>query len=68
MRLSSTPNCARIPNSDLQAGHKDFVMEALLDLGRVGRFKEQLQGLLKIAPRLFDRVALAGNIDLSVSQ
>src|SRR5262245_65519400 len=63
MLQTSRPDSTRnLPNRNLQARHKDFTMEPVLDFRRVRRFKEQFDGFHQIAPRLFDCRALTCDI------
>ena len=59
----SRPDSGRsLPNRDLQMRIKNFALEAPPDFGNVCRFEEQLQGFGQIAPRFFDGVALACDV------
>lgn len=49
---------------DLDAGHEHLVVQAPLDLARMGRLEEQLQRLDEVIPRILDRAALAGDVEL----
>ena len=53
-----------LPNGDLKPGHEHLAVHAALDLRRVGRFEEQLQGFDQVHACFIDRGALAGNVHL----
>ena len=65
MAQISRPESTRsLPNLDLKPRHKQFGMPAPFDFCWVRGFKKQLYCLSQIVTRGFDRVALAGNIQL----
>ena len=57
-----------LPNGDLDARDEHVGMEAASHLGRIRRFKEQLQRLDQTLPSRFDRFALAGDIELGTQR
>ncbi len=65
IRQTSSPERTRsLPNRDLDLGDKNFRVETLFDLARVGGFKEQSPGLDQIGAGLLDRVALTGDVQI----
>jgi hypothetical protein len=64
-RQTSKPERTRsLPNRHLDLSDEHFIMEAAGDLGGVGGFEKQRQGLDQIHSGFFDRSALARDIQL----
>jgi len=51
-----------LPNGDFHAGHIHVLMQARLELSLGGSLEKELDRLLEIVSSLFDRAALAGDI------
>jgi hypothetical protein len=49
---------------DLDLSHEDFIMETSGNLGRFCTFEEKSERFDQVCPRLFDRRALARDIEL----
>jgi len=65
MRQTSRPERVRsLPNGHLDRGYVDFAAQSLLDLRRIGGFKEELQRFDQVSSRLLDGLPLAGKIQL----
>ncbi len=47
-----------------ETSDKDLRVEAALNLGGIGAFQKEFDGLLQIRGGFFDRLALAGHIQL----
>ena len=64
MRQTSSPETSRsLPNRDLNLRNEHLAVHAARDLALIGYFEKQCQGLDQIGSRLYDRRALAGNIN-----
>lgn len=71
LRISQTsrPDSTRsLPNRDLDPSYEHFAVQPARDLGRVGRLKEEFQGLDEIGSRGLDRIALAGDIQFGAQR
>src|SRR5260370_36378235 len=64
MRHVSSPEGPSLPNRDLYLGNKHVRLRPSIDLRSVRRLEEQGQRLGQIGASLFDRGALAGDIEL----
>jgi hypothetical protein len=69
MRRASRPERTRSrPNRYLERGDVHLAVQSLGDLGFALSLEEQLERFLQVRPGLFDRVALAGNINLGTKR
>jgi hypothetical protein len=55
----------RLPNRYLDAGDEYFGMQSAVDLGGIRGFEKQFQRFNQVLARFFDRLPLAGDIELS---
>ena len=64
IRHTSEPDRTRsLPNRNLNLRYKDFAVKSTGNLGFVGRLEKQRQRFDEVCARLFNRRALAGDIE-----
>ena len=57
-----------LPNSDLKLGDVELAVQAMTDLVFGGRLEEQFQRLAQVVTYLFDRVSLAGDVQIGAQR
>jgi hypothetical protein len=66
--MSGSERTAGLPAREVETGHVDLRVQPRCDLGRVGRLQEQAHRFGEVAAGIFDRIALAGDVQLGTER
>src|SRR5256885_13438985 len=67
-QTSAPENTPSLASRDLQRRHINFSLQPPLDFRAVRAFDEELHRLAEVRRRVFDRIALAGNVQLGTER